>query len=282
MTLIPYIRLVRPHQCVKNLILFFPPFLGGVLFKPGVLALGFLPFVSFTSASSATYILNDILDSRSDANHPQKKLRPIPSGEVSPLTAWGMSGFFLTLSLFLAWKVSFAFLLILSLYIVISTAYSLALKHYPLLDIFCIAAGFLLRLLAGGAAFSVVISDWLFLSVFLLALFLGTGKRLSEKNMLGDKAESHRKALLAYPRGFLEGVMYLTGGSVLVTYTMYVITRHSMVYTVPLCCFGLLRYMLRVHQGLGGDPTDALLKDIPLFSVGLIWTIMVGWAIYGR
>lgn len=262
--------------------LFFPPFLGGLLFKPGVLALGLLPFVSFTAASSATYVLNDILDSQSDANHPQKKLRPIPSGEVTPAVAWGMCGFLLALALFLAWQVSSAFLLYLSLYILTSTAYSLTFKHYPVLDIFGIAAGFILRLLAGGVAFSVVISDWLFLSVFLLALFLATGKRLSEKNMLGEKAQSHRKALLAYPTGYLEGVMYLTGGSVLVTYTMYVITRHSMVYTVPLCCFGLLRYMLRVHQGLGGDPTDALLKDIPLLSVSLVWSIMVGWFIYGR
>jgi 4-hydroxybenzoate polyprenyltransferase len=156
------------------------------------------------------------------------------------------------------------------------------LKHYPILDIFCIAAGFLLRLQAGGETFAVTISDWLFLSVFLLALFLGTGKRLSEKNMLGDKAVIHRKSLLAYPAGFLEGVMYLTGGSVLVTYTMYVITRHSLVYTVPLCCFGLLRYMLRVQQGLSGDPTDSLIKDLPLFSVGLLWVIMIGLGIYGR
>lgn len=282
MTLISYIRLLRPNQCVKNLLLFFPPFLGGVLFHPGVFSLGLLPFISFTTASSATYVLNDILDARSDANHPKKKFRPIPSGEITLSVAGGMSGFFLLLSLLLAWQVSVTFLLILLAYLVISIAYSFKLKHYPVLDIFCISAGFLMRLQAGGEAFSIVISAWLFLSVFLLALFLGTGKRLSEKKMLGDKAESHRKSLLAYPDGFLEGVMCLTGGSVLVTYTMYVITRHALVYTVPLCCFGLLRYMLRVHQGLGGDPTDSLLKDIPLFSVGLIWTIMVGWTIYGR
>jgi 4-hydroxybenzoate polyprenyltransferase len=150
-------------------------------------------------------------------------------------------------------------------------------------DIFCISAGFLLRLQAGGAAFNVVISEWLFLSVFLLSVFLSTGKRLAEKQRLGVAACHHRKALLAYPEGFLEGVLNMTGGAVLVTYTMYVISRHSalLVYTVPLCCFGLLRYILRVKTGKGGDPTESLTKDVPLLLVGMAWVVMVGWGIYG-
>ena len=140
----------------------------------------------------------------------------------------------------------------------------------------------MLRLEAGGVAFTIDISEWLFLSVFLLALFLSTGKRLSEKIRLGTAAVKHRKTLNEYPEGFLEGVMYMTGAAVLVTYTMYVISRHSgmLLYTVPLCSFGLLRYILRIKSGMGGDPTESLLKDAPLLIVGALWTVMVGWGIY--
>ena len=133
---------------------------------------------------------------------------------------------------------------------------------------------------AGGAVFGIVISDWLFLSVFLLAVFLATGKRLGEKQSLGADAGGHRKSLLGYPDGFLQGTMYMTGGAVLVTYTQYVIARHGMIYTVPLCCFGLLRFIMRVQSGQGGDPTESLLKDGTLFIVGLLWAVLIGWGVY--
>jgi 4-hydroxybenzoate polyprenyltransferase len=245
---------------------------------------GVLPFFSFCMASSATYILNDIRDRENDRHHPDKKGRPLPSGRVSITGASVVAMALACSALVIAWTVSSAFSLCLAIYLVVSIAYSVFLKEYALIDIFCISAGFLLRLEAGGAAFDIPISEWLFLSVFLLAVFLSTGKRLSEKNRLGATAVYHRKALVAYPDGFLQGTMYMTGSAVLVTYTMYVITRHStlLVYSVPLCCFGLLRYIFRVLSGKGGDPTESLLRDIPLFIVGFVWVMMVGWGIYGR
>ena len=158
------------------------------------------------------------------------------------------------------------------------------LKDIVILDLFCISAGFLLRLQAGGVAFNVAISGWLFLSVFLLSLFLSAGKRLAEKQRLGDTATDHRMALIGYPQGFLEGTMYMTGGSVLVTYSMYALTRHSslLLYSVPLCSFGLLRYIFRIRSGKSGDPTDSLVRDVPLLIVGMVWVALVGWGIYGR
>lgn len=278
-----YLKLLRPTQWLKNLMIFFPPFLGGTFFSSVVRPAALIPFVSFCLASSATYILNDLLDVENDRNHPEKRLRPLPSGRISPLSARALALVLALAATALAWKVSTPFLVFLLLYGAVSCAYSVKLKEYALVDIFCISAGFLLRLEAGGAAFGVTISEWLFLSVFLLAVFLSTGKRLSEKNRLGGGAVSHRKALVAYPEGFLDGTMYMTGGAVLVTYTLYVITRHSAVllYTVPLCCFGLLRYILRVQSGKGGDPTESLTKDLPLFIVGLAWAVMVGWGVYG-
>jgi 4-hydroxybenzoate polyprenyltransferase len=277
-----YLKLLRPTQWLKNLMLFFPPFLGGYLIQPGMFQKGVIPLVSFCFASSATYIINDVFDREKDLHHPKKKHRPIPSGKVPLVAAYSMAIVLLTGAVILGFRISSLFVYILLAYFVIATSYSLKLKQLPIIDLFCISAGFLLRLQAGGAAFGIRITEWLFLSVFLLSIFLSTGKRLCEKNVMGDNAGNHRKALLSYPAGFLEGTMYMTGGAVLVTYTMYVVERSSLIYSVPLCCFGVLRYIFRVKSGFGGDPTESLLKDAVLFTVGLLWVVMVGWGIYGK
>lgn len=250
------------------------------MLAPGILSKGVLPLLSFCLASSSTYVLNDILDRERDKNHPRKSKRPLPSGVISLAAAVSLFVFLLFAALSLAFNVSAVFFAILVAYLLVSISYSFYLKNLPIIDLFCISTGFLFRLQAGGAAFDVEISAWLFLTVFLLAIFLSTGKRLYEKNALGDDAVNHRKSLESYPPGFLDGTMYMTGGAVLVTYTLYVIEHHVLLYTVPLCCFGLLRYILRVKSGLGGDPTDSLLKDVPLFVVSLLWALLVGWGIY--
>lgn len=269
-------------QWLKNLLLFFPPFLGGSILKQGLLTTGLLPFVAFCLASSATYIVNDFADCDRDMEHPVKKFRPLPSGEVAAGQAVMLAVILFLAAILLAVSISFNFLLLLAGYLVITLAYSFSLKAYPVIDLFCVASGFLLRLMAGGEAFGVTVSEWLFLSVFLLALFLSTGKRYSEKKNLGELAGNHRKALSFYPDGFLDGVLFMTGSAVLVTYTMYVVSHHSliMLYTVPLCCFGLLRYILRVQSGKEGDPTESLTRDVPLFIVGAVWVLMVGWGVY--
>jgi len=271
---------MRPAQWLKNLMVFFPPFLGGIILQPGVAAAGLLPFAAFCAASSATYVFNDLLDRENDAHHPRKRRRPIPSGRISHRAAGALALALLLAGLCCAFLVSGTFLLFLLLYLAVSASYSLKLKEVPVVDLFCISAGFLLRLEAGGVAFGVVISEWLFLSVFLLSLFLSTGKRLNELITLGENASRHRKSLSAYPDGVLDGNLYLTGATVLVTYTMYTIPRFPLVYTVPLCTFGLLRYIFRVKAGLGGDPTETLLKDFPILVTSLVWALLVGWSIY--
>lgn len=276
------LKLSRVRQWLKNLMLFFPPFLGGSLLSNYNALQLLLPFSAFCLVSSTTYILNDILDKENDSHHPDKCSRPIASGKISVASAFLLATVLLAFSLVLAWNISGKFIVLMMVYVAVSIAYSTKLKDIVLVDIFCISAGFLLRLQAGGAAFNVAISEWLFLSVFLLSVFLSTGKRLAEKQHLGKEAHHHRKALRAYPEGFLEGILYMTGGSVLVTYTMYVISRHSslLLYSMPLCCFGLLRYILRVQSGKGGDPTESLIKDVPLLIVGVVWVCLVAWGIY--
>ena len=277
-----YVRLLRPRQWLKNLILYFPPFLGGMLLKSGVALSGFRPFAAFCLASSSIYILNDLCDRESDALHPKKRLRPLPSGKVTPGAASALALVCVFFSGLLSWKCPAPFSWYLLTYGGVSVAYSLALKHLVLVDIFCISICFLIRLLAGGAFFGITISEWLFLSVFLLSVFLSVGKRYSEKEKLGSMAVEHRKTLDAYPAEFLQSAMNLTGAAVLVTYTMYVLSRPPghLLYTVPLCCFGLLRYLLRIQSGGGGDPTESLTRDGVLFVVGALWAAMVGWGIY--
>ena len=277
------LQLCRVRQWLKNLMLFFPPFLGGTLISHSNVLQMLIPFSAFCLVSSSTYILNDIFDRESDNLHPDKCTRPIASGKISVVSALLFATFLLGCSVVLALNISVTFIELLMAYFTVSLAYSAKLKDIAIVDIFCISAGFLLRLQAGGAAFNVAISEWLFLSVFLLSVFLSTGKRLAEKQSLGDVAHHHRKALVAYPKGFLDGTMYMTGGAVLVTYTMYEISRHSplLLYSVPLCCFGLLRYILRVQFGKSGDPTESLVRDAPLLIVGVAWVCMVGWGIYG-
>ncbi len=166
--------------------LFFPPFLGGVLFNPGELQKGLLPFGIFCLASSATYVFNDIRDSESDRHHPRKMHRPIASGAVPVLQAAVICVCLFVSSILLSLTLPITFSACLIAYLAISFAYSFGLKDQPVFDIFCIASGFVFRLFAGGAAFGVQVSDWLFLSVLLLALFLSSGKRLAEKKTLGD------------------------------------------------------------------------------------------------
>jgi 4-hydroxybenzoate polyprenyltransferase len=276
-----YIQLMRPQQWLKNLMLFFPPFLGGRLVGLNDVAHGLWPVAVFCLASSSTYVFNDMLDAGRDALHPKKRHRPLACERISRRAALVLLGLLVLLAIYGARQVSAKFLALVVGYTLVSCLYSVKLKEVAVVDLFCIAAGFLFRLEAGGEAFKVVISDWLFLSVFLLSLFLSAGKRFGEMVALGNSAAEHRKSLDFYSKAYLQGAMFMTGAVVLVTYTMYVIAQKSLVATVPLCAFGLLRYVLRIESGKSGDPTESLLRDGPLFAVSLLWALMVGWGIYG-
>ena len=275
-----HIRLIRPWQWLKNLMLFFPPLLSGALAHPGIARLGLLPFVAFCCASSFTYTFNDLADLNRDARHPEKKNRPLPSGRVSRLAAALLAGGLLAAALVAGWQVSALFFKYLVLYLLVMLGYSLFLKSWPVVDIFCISFGFVIRLYAGGEVFQVAISDWLFLTVFLLSIFLSVGKRYGERNALGEDAILHRSSLESYPPGFLEGAMFLSGSATLVTYSVYAISTPMLVYSVPLCLFGLLRYLMRILSGRSGDPTEALVKDTSLFVTGILWVLIVCWSVY--
>lgn len=281
MKIISCFLILRPLQWTKNLILFFPPFLSGSLFSPICMSLsGLLSFISFCFVSSSVYVFNDLRDMDKDALHPVKRLRPLPSGQVSKTIAATIAFLFALLGFLIAFLVAKPLILYLLLYCFVTISYSIGLKQIPIFDLFCISSGFLIRLKAGGTIFNVDISEWLFLSVFFLSLFLSIGKRLSEQNLLGNTAVSHRTSLCGYPDGTLDATLQITAASVLVTYSMYTLAHPRLVYTVPICTFGLFRYILRVKIGNSGDPTESLFRDIPLLSVSILWALIVYWSIY--
>lgn len=280
--LIAIIKTLRLKQWIKNLILFFPSFLGGKFFELGTHgSVVWLAPLAFCLVSSSGYILNDLLDAESDRQHPQKSRRPVALGQISRTMAVNIGLIVLVIGIFAGVFVSGRFVCLLLAYVLVVISYSLRLKHIPIVDIFCISAGFLLRLESGGVAFQVNISEWLFLNVFLLSIFLSAGKRVGEKALLGVCGGQHRATLSVYPVGFLDNVMIFSGSAVLVTYAMYATIKHSLVYSVPICCLGLLRYLYRVKSGASGDPTESILTDVPLIVVALLWVFIISWSIYG-
>ncbi|OGR32582.1 MAG: phosphoribose diphosphate--decaprenyl-phosphate phosphoribosyltransferase, partial [Desulfuromonadales bacterium GWD2_61_12] len=213
MNVLAFVRLLRPGQWVKNLLIFFPPFLAGALFHAGVLASGFVPFVTLCLASSCVYVCNDYLDRGQDRLHPRKCQRPVATGEIGLRGVMVIVSFLVLLLIPLALTQSSAEQAFLLGYLLLSLLYAFKLRNVPLVDIFCIAALFLLRLEYGGVVFAVTVSAWLFLSVLFLALFLSAGKRLHERIELATGAPAHRGSLAGYPDGFLDGIMFLTGAA---------------------------------------------------------------------
>jgi len=226
------------------------------------------------------YIINDIVDREADRHHPVKCDRAIARGDLSIIAALMIAVGIGLVALLLAASVSRTFEAYLILYMIMTFLYTIYFKHMVIVEMFIVSFGFLFRILAGGEAFHVVVSGWLFLTVFLTALFLTAGKRLGELIVLSEKAGSHRMSLVGYSPAYLEGMLWFTASSTLVTYALYTLEHHrGLFYTVPLTAFGLVRFIYIVKQGKG-DPTEALLTDGQILSVGLIWVIMIGMIIY--
>lgn len=277
-----YFILLRPKQWIKNLLVLFPPFFSGTLFVPGLTFNALTVLLLFSLAASSSYIINDIKDIDVDKRHKIKKLRPIASGSISVATSSLIALFLLGFSLAGSFFVSSFLWIYLLAYLLISFSYTLFFKDIAIADIFFISAGFVVRVLAGGEAFNVTISDWLFLTVFLVSLLLASGKRLGEFIQMGGRAADHRRSLAAYSQSFIEGSLWFSASAALVTYSLYTIEqKNGLFYTVPLVAFGLLRYIYLVRNG-NGDPTDVLLSDRQIMAVGLIWVLFISVVVYGR
>ncbi len=282
MILISIIKLLRPQHWTKNLLLLFPLFFAGKMFEVSARSLILPSLLSFSLAASCSYIVNDIMDRDGDKNHHSKRNRAIARGEISVPIAIILAFFLYLMAMFISSSVSKRFEGFLIIYLLVSFAYTFFFKNMVIIDIFFIAFGFLMRVLAGGEAFHITVTNWLFLTVFLVSLLLASGKRLGELVSLGDDAHKHRKILGQYSHSFLEGLLWFSAAAALVTYALYTLDRKSgLFYTVPLAAFGLVRYIYIVKQGRG-DPTEALMFDMPILSVGIVWAFMIGLIIYTK
>jgi 4-hydroxybenzoate polyprenyltransferase len=276
-SIILYLRLLRVRHWVKNLLLFAAPFFGGSLFMDETLFMALPVFFAFSWCASSAYILNDIKDYEKDRLHPDKKERPIASGRISMATASFLAIVMIVPSVILSYSIGTIFFYFVLLYIIIQVAYSLYLKNSAITDIFCIASGFVIRVLAGGAAFNVEVSHWLILSMFMISLMLASGKRLSEVSLLNGNASKHRKSLgHASYASTLHEILLISSGSSLIAYALYTVEMYqNLIYTIPIATFGLFRYLLLSKLGMG-DPTQALTKDKWLIMTVVIWLIVVG------
>jgi 4-hydroxybenzoate polyprenyltransferase len=274
------LRLARPHQWVKNgfvlVGLFFYP--EGWASAPVNAVLEM--FVAFCLASSAVYVLNDIVDRESDRLHPRKCLRPLASGAVGVPLAAAFGLILAAGAVFLAARVSPVGLGIVALYASINVLYSLGAKHVVILDVFMIAAGFMLRLLAGTVGVGIAPSRWLLLCGLMVTLFLGFAKRRAELLALKGEAGGHRRALDDYGPAFLDNMISVCAAGVLVTYSLYTVDAatvavhrtEKLIYTVPFVLYGLFRYLFLLHRrgGAGDAATD-------LFTDWHLLVTFVGW-----
>lgn len=278
-----YLKLIRPRQWVKNLIVLVPLFFGGELFDPHSLYAGFVTLVAYCFAASSIYCLNDIIDLEADRRHPVKCHRPIASGQVSMARGYMLMGLMFVLSmltLLLLPAHRMATGAVILFYLLLNVAYCRKLKEYAIVDVCIVAFGFVLRLLAGGVATEVVLSNWIVLMTFLLMLFLSFAKRRDDVLRMNQTGDAPRKNTIRYNLTFINQAITITASVTLVCYIMYsvspdVVSRFNTPYLYLTSVFvlvGLLRYIqLTVVDEKSGDPTKVILRDRFTQLIVLAW-----------
>ena len=273
------IRLLRPKQWVKNGFVLAPLVFTGAFADRSAVYLAFIATLLFCVASSATYIVNDLRDIERDRRHPKKsKTRPLASGAVSTRSALVLLGILYAI-LIAGWWVEPRVILVIAGYLALNVAYTFVLKHQPVIDIFSIAIGFVLRVYAGAVALDVPVSGWMFVTTLCLALYLAAVKRGQELSQSGAEG---RQVLEKYSKPLVDRYAEMSATCALVFYSMFVMSsRPQLVITVPVVLFGLFRYWYVVDVLDGGEsPTDALLTDWPLLLTVVGWVSACLWALW--
>jgi len=288
-TLAALVESLRPAQWVKNGFVFCALIFSRSLTDWHRTALVTLAALAFCAVSGATYLVNDVLDARDDRQHPLKRLRPIASGKVSTRAALCTAAMLGLAALAGAWTIDHAFFPIVSIYAAINLVYSAWLKRVMLVDVFVIAAGFVLRVIGGGMVIHVELSAWLIVCTTLLALFLALSKRRHELVLLGENASGHRSSLADYTPHFLDQLIAIVTASTVMSYALYTLSEDArtkfpnkrLELTVPLVLFGIFRYLYLVHRREGGgNPARMLFTDPVLLSSVLLWAVAVIAIIY--
>lgn len=283
----PALRLLRLHHWVKSGFIAAPLFFSpGYVTAENVTRVG-LGILFWSLLASAIYILNDWRDRDSDRQHPVKKTRPLAAGTVSPQFAFGMMAVLLAVAVAGSVWLSPVFARFLLVYTAINLAYSLRLKHVAVIDVMCIAMGFVLRVMAGAVLIHIEPSAWIVIMTGLLALFLGFAKRRDD--IVKQLSSEHRKSLDGYSRNFIDTTLAITLGAVLVSYLIYTtdpevmerLHSRNLYYTAPFVIYGMLRYLqITLVKERSGSPTLIVLTDKPILIAGIGWVLTFAWLIY--
>lgn len=290
------LRALRPKQWLKNVLVFAAPVAAGVIKEPEAITKTLLAFVCLCLASSATYLLNDARDVESDRVHPTKRNRPIASGVVSLPLAYALSALLAVVAIAGAFLTARNLGITVVAYVALTTAYTLELKHMVVIDIIAVAAGFVLRAIAGAAATGVPISEWFFIVTSFGALLMVSGKRESEAKQLAGNAASVRPTLGEYTPSFLAFIRAVSTAVVLIAYCLWAFAsagvngsgaatgpgNTAIWYQLSIVPFAIaiLEYALRIDRGDGSEPEQLVLGDRTLQLAGLAWAIIYGYATY--
>lgn len=277
------LKTMRLRQWTKNGFVFFALIFDKQLFIVDSFLRTLAGFFLFCLISSAVYLLNDISDVEADRKHPEKKHRPIASGQL-PVNVAGIAAILLILiSLSIGYLLAPALAIILAIYLGINLLYSNWLKHVPILDVLIISAGFVLRVAAGVTLITVErFSPWLYVITTLFSLYIGFGKRRAEMTRLAQGAGAHRKVLDGYTLPLIDQYITIVSGTTIVTYSLYTFTapnlpsNHAMMLTIPFVVYGIFRYLQLIQTGhAAGAPDEVALKDRPLQVTVLLWGLAV-------
>lgn len=282
-----YLKELRVHHYIKNLLIFTALIFSGNLFNGKNLLNGFLGFAAFCLVSSAVYIINDIFDVEKDRRHPTKCNRPIASGKIPVKNAW------ITFTVLVAASAAInAFVFnpfasaLLALYLLLNLAYSFGLKNIPIVDVTILVSGFLIRIVYGALITNIQISDWLYLTVIAIAFYFALGKRRNELKSINS--DETRKVLKFYNVGFLDKNMYMCIGLANVFYALWAMEKSAgatdnhrfLIWTFPLVLLILMKYSLNVEGDSDGDPVEVLIHDKILIILCVIYAAVMGLILY--
>jgi 4-hydroxybenzoate polyprenyltransferase len=281
--------LLRVPQWIKNIILFAGLIFGKKITDPNAILVSVCAFFLFSIVASCQYAINDYLDREEDSRHPEKKHRPLASGELDAAFALLLTAIILPLALVGAYILKPIFAFLVAFYLGFNIVYSKYLKHMVILDVMSISIGFVLRAIAGAVVIGVGFSYWLLLCTFMLSLFWGFSKRRGELNLLEGDAGKHRKILNEYSVSFLDLMMSVVATMTIMSYTMYTVSAQTiqnlgtdkMVYTVPIVVYAIFRSLYIIYiKNMGHNPTRAILTDRSVLASGFLWLFVVFFIMY--
>lgn len=288
-------KAARPRQWIKNLLVFVAPGVAGVLFHGSTLLHSLAAFGIFCAAASGTYFLNDAIDAEADRHHPEKRLRPVAAGHLAVPVAVTTGLGLLALSFALAFPLAgWHLALVMAIYGVVNTLYSLGLKNEPVLDLAAVSSGFVLRAVAGGVATGVPLSNWFLIVASFGSLLIVTGKRSGEQRFLAESGADHteiRQTLGLYTTSFLQTVRTLSAAVTVTAYCLWAFERASQIHpghdpvwfqlTIVPFVIGLLHVVLLLDSGQGAAPEDLAIHDHRLQAYGVAWVALFAIGIYG-